>query len=119
MAVAVTLRTEPLAAARRRRSEIRLQRQNALLQSILENIGEGLSVFDRQGRLSARNSRFCELLDLPPDLPIGAPLRDILILQTVRGDFGDAQADTEVVTRLERFYRDVPTMKERVTRSGR
>jgi PAS domain-containing protein len=46
-----------------------------LLQSTLENIGEGLSVFDRRGRLIAWNSRFCELLELPLDLPVGAPLR--------------------------------------------
>ncbi len=102
-----------------RRNEASLQRRNALLQSILENIGEGLSVFDRRGRLSARNSRFCELLDLPPDLPIGAPLRDILMLQAVRGDFGEAETGAEVVERLEQFYLDVPTIKERVTASGR
>ena len=119
MPPAVALRAEALAAAYRRRSETRLERQNALLQSILENIGEGLSVFDHQGRLSARNSRFCELLELPPDLPIGTPLRDILVLQTVRGDFGEVQTDAEVAERLERFYRDVPTMKERVTPNGR
>ncbi|MFL5266141.1 MAG: PAS domain-containing sensor histidine kinase [Stellaceae bacterium] len=115
----MALRAEALSAATRRRSETRLQRENALLQSILENIGEGLSVFDRRGRLSARNSRFCELLDLPPDLPIGASLRDILLLQTVRGDFGEGRTDAEAVERCERFYRDVPTIKERVTPNGR
>jgi len=59
---------------RRRCAEARL------LQSTLENIGEGLSVFDRRGRLIAWNSRFCELLELPPDLPVGALVRDILML---------------------------------------
>ncbi|HJZ15074.1 MAG TPA: PAS-domain containing protein, partial [Stellaceae bacterium] len=60
---------------RRRCAEARL------LQNTLEHIGEGLSVFDSRGRLVAWNSRFCELLELPPDLPVGAPLRDILMLQ--------------------------------------
>jgi len=45
----MALGAEALSAATRRRSETRLQRENALLQSILENIGEGLSVFDRWG----------------------------------------------------------------------
>jgi signal transduction histidine kinase len=98
---------------RRRCAEARL------LQSTLENIGEGLSVFDSRGRLIAWNSRFCELLELPPDLTVGAPLRDILMLQTVRGDFGRDDPSVEVAKRLEWFYRDVPTTKERVTPQGR
>jgi signal transduction histidine kinase len=98
---------------RRRCAEARL------LQSTLENIGEGLSVFDSRGRLIAWNSRFCELLELPPDLPVGAPLRDILMLQAVRGDFGRDDPSAEVANRLEWFFRDVPTTKERVTPRGR
>jgi signal transduction histidine kinase len=98
---------------RRRCAEARL------LQSTLENIGEGLSVFDRRGRLIAWNSRFCELLELPLDLPVGAPLRDILMLQAARGDFGRDDPSAEVAKRLEWFYRDVPTTKERVTLLGR
>src|SRR5215472_5654522 len=90
-----------------------------LLQSTLEHIGEGLSVFDRRGRLVAWNSRFCELLELPQDLTAGAPLRDILALQAVRGDFGLDDPSTEVIKRLESFYRDVPTTKERMTPRGR
>ena len=90
-----------------------------LLQSTLEHIGEGLSVFDGRGRLIAWNSRFCELLELPLDLAAGAPLRDILTLQAVRGDFGLGDPSVEVAKRLERFYRDVPTTKERTTPRGR
>jgi signal transduction histidine kinase len=98
---------------RRRCAEARL------LQSTLENIGEGLSVFDSRGRLIAWNSRFCERRELPPDLPVGAPLRDILMLQAARGDFGRDDPSAEVAKRLELFYRDVPTTKERVTPPGR
>jgi signal transduction histidine kinase len=98
---------------RRRCAEARL------LQSTLENIGEGLSVFDSRGRLIAWNSRFCELLELPPNLTVGTPLRDILMLQAVRGDFGRDDPSAEVAERLEWFYRDVPTIKERTTPRGR
>jgi signal transduction histidine kinase len=90
-----------------------------LLQRTLENIGEGLSVFDRQGRLVAWNSRFCELLDLAPDLRLGTALRDILMIQAARGDFGETDPDTEVAKRLEAFFRDVPTVKERTAIGGR
>jgi signal transduction histidine kinase len=107
------------AAAWLRRSEATLKRQSSLLQSTLESMGEGLSVFDAGGRLSARNRRFCELLELPVDLAIGVPLREILRCQAVRGDFGDVEPHSEVERRLKEFYRDVPTVKERVTRRSR
>jgi signal transduction histidine kinase len=111
--VAGLIRLLPSFLRRRRCAEARL------LQSTLENIGEGLSVFDSRGRLIAWNSRFCELLELPPDLTAGAQLRDVLMLQAVRGDFGGDDPSAEVAKRLERFYRDVPTTKERVTPRGR
>jgi signal transduction histidine kinase len=112
------LRRGQFAAAYRCRSETRLKRQSALLQNTLDNIGEGLSVFDARGRLAARNSRFCELLTLPPDMPVGTPLSDILMRQAVRGDFGDVDPTAETALRLEQFYREVPTVKERVTPAG-
>ena len=97
-----------------------MQRSDArLLQTTLENIGEGLSVFDGKGRLIVWNNRFCELLDLPRDLSAGAPLRDILTLQAVRGDFGDVDPEAEVARRLAAFFRDVPKVYERVTPGGR
>lgn len=113
------LQRQQLSAARLRRSEARLKRESSLLQSTLESIGEGLSVFDSGGRLIAWNSRFCELLDLPAELEVGAPLRDILTLQAVRGDFGDSEPEEEVARRFELFYRDVPMVRERVTSGGR
>ncbi len=114
-----SLRAGQFAAAYLRRSEARLKRQSSLLQSTLESIGEGLAVFDARGRLIARNRRFCELLDLPDNLPIGVSLCEILTRQAVRGDFGDAEPQAEVSRRLEQFYRDVPTVKERANSTGR
>ena len=113
------LERQQLAAAHLQSTELRLKRQNSLLQSTLENIGEGLSVFDSQGRLVAWNSRFFELLDLPADMAVGATLHYILTHQAVRGDFGGDDPETEVARRLDLFYRDVPTTKERVMLPGR
>ncbi|MGH7031776.1 MAG: PAS-domain containing protein [Stellaceae bacterium] len=113
------LRRDQFAAAFLRRREARLRRERWLLQSTLESIGEGLSVFDDCGRLIARNRRFCELLDLPTDLAMGAPLREILMRQAVRGDFGEAEPQAEVTRRLEQFYQEVPIVKERLTPAGR
>ena len=107
-----------LAAAYKRRDQARLARQNALLQNTLDNIGEGLSVFDAHGRLAARNARFCELLNLPQDLPVGTPLADILMCQATDGEFGDVDPTAETARRLKQFHREVPIVKERVTRRG-
>ena len=113
------LERQQFAATQLQRDELQLQRRNFLLQSTLENIGEGLSVFDSQGRLIAWNLRFCELLDLPADLAASATLHDILMHQASRGDFGGNDPGTEVAERLDLFYRDVPTTKERVMPLGR
>jgi len=107
------------AAAHLLHGKLQLKRQNSLLQSTLENIGEGLSVFDSEGRLIAWNFRFFELLDLPADLAVGATLRDVLKHQAGRGDFGGDDPETEVTRRLDLFYRDVPATKERVMPHGR
>ena len=106
-------------AAELRASEERLQRQSDLLQSTLENMGEGLSVFDAQGRLIAWNEKFVEPLDLPEEPTTGSNLRDILALQIERGDFGPGDPSSDVDDRFERFYREVPLVRERLTASGR
>ena len=90
-----------------------------MLQNTLDTIGEGLSVFDRHGKLVARNTRFCELLDLPPDVPIGTSLREILMLQAASGAFGDVDPKAETALRVENFFREVPITKERATSTGR
>jgi signal transduction histidine kinase len=102
-----------------RASEKQLQRQNSLLQLSLENMGEGLSVFDRQGRLVAFNSRFAELLELPSELLAETSLYKILEFQTARGDFAAAEKSIGVQERFERMFCDLPAMHERVTAAGR
>jgi signal transduction histidine kinase len=99
--------------------ERQLKEQSALLQSTLENMGEGLSVFDREGRLIAWNSRFASLLKLPADLA-DTTLYEILLGQAQRGDFGQlADPAQEAAGRAERFYRDLPAVIERTTATGR
>jgi signal transduction histidine kinase len=99
------------------RGEARSKRQSELLQSTLESMTEGLSVFDRNGRLIAWNQRFCELLELPP-LRLGMGLSEILMRQATRGDFGEVAPEAEVARRIAEFHR-VPQIKERLTPSGR
>src|SRR5205085_3155962 len=67
-----------------REREEQFREQTALLQSTLEHMGQGISVFDRHGRLLAWNSRFVELLELSPPAELPS-LYDILVYQARRG----------------------------------
>jgi signal transduction histidine kinase len=99
--------------------ERELEAQSALLQSTLENMGEGLSVFDRDGRLIAWNSRFAALLKFPETLA-ESTLAEILTFQARRGDFGPlADPEGEVRERLARFYHSLPSVTERSTETAR
>jgi PAS domain-containing protein len=61
-----------------RANEAKLEQQSALLQSTLDHMGEGLSVFDGDNRLLAWSDRFISLLDLPPGVGHGTRMEDIL-----------------------------------------
>jgi signal transduction histidine kinase len=114
----VLLHRQKRSVAELQRNEKQLQEQRALLQSTLENMGEGLSVFDRDGRLIAWNARFASLLKFPGPLT-NAALYDVLLHQARRGDFGPvADSEREARERLDAFYRSVPTAFERVTATG-
>ena len=113
------LNRQQLATAGLRASEEQLKRESGLLQSTLENMGEGLSVFDHQGRLVAWNSRFVELLDLPITLTAETSLCDILRLQSKDGDSSPTDAEASVQQRFEHFFRDLPVVLEQVTATGR
>ena len=99
--------------------DARLAQQITLLQSTLENMDEGVSVFDCDRRLVAWNSRFRELLDLPNDLREGTDLREILQLQIDRGDFKPDDPLDTIERRLRFFYEILPLVRERTTRTGR
>ena len=114
----VLLGRQKRAVAELRRREKQLDDQKALLQSTLENMGEGLSVFDRGGRLIAWNARFASLLKFPGPLEI-ATLHDVLLHQARRGDFGPiGDPEREARQRVDAFYLDVPSVFERVTATG-
>ncbi len=78
-----------------------LQYNRDLLQSALDQVRHGLSVFDKNMRLVCWNRQFRELLDLPPDLGrVGVPLDRILRLCAERGDLGAGRVDALVSDRL-------------------
>lgn len=73
----------------KKRREEELAQQNVLLQSTLDNLRQGVSVFDKDLRLVAWNQRFIELLDLPDGLvEHGLSFERYTRYNVFRGEFG-------------------------------
>ena len=71
-----------------------------LLQSTLENVGQGISVIDDDFRIAAWNDRFLEMLDLPRELVhVGIPLRQIIAFNASRGEYGADDLNALIVNR--------------------
>ena len=78
-----------------------LQYNRDLLQSALDQVRHGLSVFDKDMKLICWNRQFRELLNLPAELGrVGAPLDRILRTCAERGDFGPGDINKLVADRL-------------------
>ncbi|WP_019903656.1 EAL domain-containing protein [Methylobacterium sp. 77] len=61
--------------------EAHLQSTNLRLDTALDNMSQGLCLFDAEGRLTVVNRRYCELFDLDPDdLPLGSPYHEVASL---------------------------------------
>ena len=92
-----------------------LQYNRDLLQSALDQVRHGLSVFDKDMRLICWNRQFRELLSLPPDLgQVGTPLDRILRRCAERGDFGPGDIDTLAADRLMKLAVAHETFQEHV-----
>jgi Na+/proline symporter/signal transduction histidine kinase/CheY-like chemotaxis protein len=98
-----------------------IQYNRDLLQATLENVRQGISVFDRELRLVCWNRRFRELLDLPPAFGrVGVTLGEIIRFNADRGEYAIAAADVEslVAERLALFVGAGETLFERRRPNG-
>ena len=92
-----------------------LQYNRDLLQSALDQVRHGLSVFDSDMRLICWNRQFRELLNFPSELGrVGAPLDRILRTCAERGDFGAGDVDKLVADRLMKLSVTQEAFQEQV-----
>ncbi len=102
----------------RLRHEQELAEKSILLQSTLDNLAQGVSVFDRDLKLVAWNDRFRELLDLPDSLvSCGVSFEEYVAFRSQRGDYG-SDADTAVAVRLDCVRRTRPLHVEQTLANG-
>jgi two-component system, sensor histidine kinase len=72
-----------------RRREEELAAKSALLQATLDNIAQGVSVYDHGEKLAAWNDRFVELLRLPQNVArADACFADLVVYNSALGDRG-------------------------------
>jgi signal transduction histidine kinase/PAS domain-containing protein len=101
-----------------RRREQELAEKSMLLQSTLDHLVQGVSVFDRNMQLVAWNDRFLELLDLPDWLVRpGSSFDDHVRYRSARGDFG-YESESALALRFEQIRRCLPAKSEEVLPDG-
>ena len=73
------------------------------LETIIENLGQGVCVFDKNGRLSLWNRKYIDLLTRPEDLiREGVSITEILNFEKRRGEF-IGNVDAHVINMMERL----------------
>lgn len=69
----------------------------ALFATVLDNLTQGIAVFDRELRLKLFNRIYVKLFEFPADfLKVGMPYEDILRFNAARGEHGDADIEAHV-----------------------
>jgi signal transduction histidine kinase/CheY-like chemotaxis protein len=101
-----------------RRREQELAEKSVLLQSTLDNLSQGVCVFDANAQLVAWNDRFVDLLELPDWLVhAGASFEEYLQYRAERGDYG-ADGHSAIAVRTEQIVRRRPSKSEQVLPNG-
>ncbi len=96
-----------------------LEFSHELLKATIENVDQGISVVDSEGRVVAWNRRYLELYRYPPGfVRVGRPVEDLLRYNVDRGELGNGDPDDLVARRLEHLRRGTPYVFERIRRDG-
>lgn len=78
-----------------------LKFNRSLLQSTIQNIGQGIAVVDKELRLVAWNRRYLQMFDYPEEeIFIGRPVEEVIRLNGKRGLFGKEDVEQAVLKRI-------------------
>ncbi len=98
----------------------RLEQQNTILQSILDNSPDGIALYDADLQMITCNARLKDLLDLPPSLfTRGLPsLQAILDFNVARGEYGQRPPEQAINDVLQLARATEPRSFERIRPDG-
>ena len=96
-----------------------LAHQSALLEATVENISQGISVFDRDLKLALCNDHFLNLLNLPEEFgEIGTDLDRFFRFNAERGEYGEGAVEDLVQERLDKARHPEPHAFRRILNDG-
>ncbi len=96
-----------------------IQYNRDLLQTALNQVRQGIGVFDRDLRLICWNRQFRDLLGLPPEYgQVGTTLDAILRFNAERGEHGPGPVEALVADRIERLVVIQETFQEKLESNG-
>lgn len=91
----------------------------SLLQSAIENAGEGISIIDGELNLVAWNKRYLELFQYPDELIyVGSPIEQLIRFNVELGLTGPGDVDAQVIKRLNYLKQGSPHSSERQRSNG-
>jgi signal transduction histidine kinase len=100
--------------------EQELAEKTKLLQSMLENLGEGISVFDRDLRLVLWNDRMIEMVGQPRSMyRVGMPFEDVVRFSAERGEYGPGDVEAQIQERITMSTQPHPHRNARWRVNGR
>ena len=103
----------------RKRFEEQLIEQKSIVESVIENIDQGISMFDDDLKLSAWNREFSRLLDLPEDMcVVGMTMEELLRFNAEHGEYGPGDTEAQVRERLDLARKFEPHHLERERQDG-
>ncbi|MEC9404750.1 MAG: PAS-domain containing protein, partial [Pseudomonadota bacterium] len=100
-------------------ASIAIQYNRDLLQTALDQVRQGIGVFDRDLRLICWNRQFRDLLGLPAEYgQVGTTLDAILRFNAERGEHGPGPVEAIVADRIEKLVLIQETFQEKLESSG-
>ncbi|MEI6558370.1 MAG: PAS-domain containing protein [Rhodospirillaceae bacterium] len=103
-----------------KQKQLQVAHQEMMLRTTVENIVQGLCVFDAEGRLALWNRNWINQLDLPARFArVGTPLAEIVRWRAARGDYGPGAPEQILARRLTALSALDDHVSERALPDGR
>jgi PAS domain S-box-containing protein len=102
-----------------KRSQLEIEKQSDVLKLTLENMGQGITMVDKDLNTIALNEKFLELMDFPPEkFHQGFTMEQAFRFNAERGEYGPGDIDEQVRARLELSSKFQPHQFERTRHDG-
>jgi len=100
--------------------QLEIEKQSTILKSTLENMGQGITMVDRDLNTMTLNQKFLELMEFPAEkFQQGFTMEQAFRFNAERGEYGPGDVEQQVRNRLELSRQFKPHRFERTRPDGR